>query len=277
MRIDVDWHVHSHHSPCGSPQAALGTLAANLCAAGVRRWGLADHVFTELNIPALEAARREFDQAVPAGQAVFAVEASVLRDWDLQETRRTGNIWGYHPGGPPGRLEMFLPEELVARLGIRYVIAGAHWALGAEMTVDDCVRCYHRQNMFLAEHPRVDIIAHPWWWRKQYFTPTETIEFLWLADFSVIPRSMHDEFASAVRQHGKRVELNASNISTEQPLTRRAEQYLEYLAGLKAAGCRFAVGSDSHAAEYRPQTPRLAEVLTRYGFDEADLWSGPDD
>ena len=30
------------------------------------------------------------------------------------------------------------------------------------------IRDYHRQNMFLATHPLVNIIAHPWWWSGRW-------------------------------------------------------------------------------------------------------------
>jgi hypothetical protein len=50
---------------------------------------------------------------------------------------------------------------------------------------------------------------------------------------------------------------------------------VEYLAGLKAAGCRFATGSDSHAGDCQPRPQRMADVLARAGFREADFWPGP--
>ena len=64
--------------------------------------------------------------------------------------------------------------------------------------LDAVIRDYHRQNMFLALHPLVTIVAHPWWWMGHWADgegnyPAEP----WLDDFACIPRSMHDEFAAA--------------------------------------------------------------------------------
>lgn len=278
MEIRFDCHVHTHRSPCGKPDATLQRMADEIRAAGIPRWGYADHLFTDRNVRDLEEARREFDALTDTAGAVFAVEASVLRDWDIRRTAKTGNIWGWHPGGPKGSLELYCPPELVERLGIRYVIAGAHWPLGARMTRKACVRDYHRQNIFLAEHPRVDIVAHPWWWRNK-FTPAcrVPIPFPWLEDFSIIPQSMHDEFAAATRENGKLVELNFTNILGESYSAWWHEQYLEYVVGLREAGCRFATGSDSHGPGYQPHPQDMLPVLERAGFTQADLWDGPDE
>ena len=54
-----------------------------------------------------------------------------------------------------------------------------------------------------------------------------------------------------------------------------ANQYLEYLVRLKEDGCRFATGSDSHAADYAAPQPIL-EILETAGFTQDDLWAGPD-
>lgn len=277
MRILFDCHVHTRRSPCGNAEASIAGLAPRIAAAGTPRWGLADHLFTERNVPDLEALRAEYDALSDRTNIVFAVEASVLRDWDIAETAKDGNIWGWRAGGPAGTLDLYLPQELRDRLGFQYVIAGAHWPLGAAMRRMAVVRDYHRQNMLLATHPQVDIVAHPWWWRTSFTTSCRLpLPFRWLEDFSIIPQSMHDEFSAAVRQHGKRVELNASNITTANYTERWHEQYLEYLVRLREDGCRFATGSDSHSAEYTaPQA--MLPILEKAGFTQDDLWAGPEE
>ena len=276
MQILFDCHVHTRHSPCGNDAAEVDRLAELVPRAGTPRWGLTDHLFTERNVPDLEAVRADYDALPDRSNVVFSVEASVLRDWDIRRTRMTRNIWGWHPGGPKGTLDLFLPDELVEQLGIRYVIAGAHWPLGTRMNRMDIVRDYHRQNMFLAQHPKVTVIAHPWWWRTKFMTRCVVpVTFRWLEDFSIIPQSMHDEFSAAVREHDKLVEINASNLLTENYSEQWHDQYLEYLVRLKEDGCRFATGSDSHAADYAAPQPIL-EILEKAGFTQDDLWAGPD-
>ncbi|NLX58150.1 MAG: hypothetical protein GXY74_03570 [Phycisphaerae bacterium] len=276
MQIRNDWHVHTRNSPCGNKDAALARLAERIAATEVTRWGVTDHIFTEQNIADLEAARREYDALPEKDHVAFAVEASVLRDWDIQRTRSEGNIWGWFPGGPPGQLDLVLPDEVVQRLGIQYVIAGTHWPLGAEMKPEAMVRDYHRQNMFLAEHPSVTIIAHPWWWRDKYTKANgEMVPFPWLADFSIVPQSMHDEFAAAARENGKIVEANASIVFSDKGGDRWRRQYGEYLALLRETGCTFSTGSDSHGADYTRWPEEFGDHLASLGFTEEDFWQGP--
>jgi histidinol phosphatase-like PHP family hydrolase len=277
MRILFDCHVHTRRSPCGHAEASVADLAPRVAAAGIPRWGTADHLFTACNVVDLESGRAEYDALADRSNVCFAVEVSVLRDWDIAETARDKNVWGWRPGGPPGELALYLPPELCARLGFQYVIAGAHWPLGAPMRRDAIVRDYHRQNMFLATHPQVDIIAHPWWWRTTYIMPCLLpLPFRWQDDFSIIPQSMHDEFAAAVREHGKRVELNAATILKPKYSARWHEQYLEFLVRLRESGCRFVVGSDSHSAEYAAPHA-IVPILEKAGFTQDDLWSGPEE
>ena len=79
-------------------------------------------------------------------------------------------------------------------------LAGTHWPMYVPLEREAVIRDYHRQNMFLATHPLVDIVAHPWWWMGHWMDrdgnfPAEP----WFDDFDVIPRSMHQEFAAAAK------------------------------------------------------------------------------
>jgi hypothetical protein len=172
------------------------------------------------------------------------------------------------------------PMQLLVKDGIHltpeaYKLIGAHWPLGAEMDRQAIVRNYNRQNMFLATHPQVTIVAHPWWWRTDFHTPGGSIEFRWLEDFSIIPESMHDEFAAAVREHGKIVEINTTMTMPKSYSEPWCERYRDYLAYLREAGCRFSIGGDSHAASYDRPPQAMGDVLERRGFSQGDLWTGP--
>ena len=141
------------------------------------------------------------------------------------------------------------------------------------------IRDYHRQKMFLATHPLVDIIAHPWWWMGAWMDEDGRYRTLpWLDDFRHIPRAMHDEFAGAVRENGKLVEINAGAILLNEsyPPSFRP-QYLEYLAMLKDARVRFAIGSDAHDVGYLARVKLMAADLDAVGITADDLWEGPTD
>ena len=276
--LDVDWHIHSRHSPCGKPEATLALITEQAAEAGIRDFGLTDHLHCRLGVPAMEAGRREFDALGDVPGFHFAVEVSCLREWDLERNDARGaegRIYGVQleRGPEGGPLTVFLPEDLKERLNIEYVIGGAHWPLGAPLEREAMIRSYHRQNMFLAAHPQVDIVAHPWWWAGAWQNDDGTYATLpWLDDFAVIPKSMHLEFAAATRENGKAVELSAAMLLTQQYPAHFRGQYRDYLALLKGAGAVFAIGSDSHAAGYMDRLGKIEDDVGSLGLSEEDLW-----
>ncbi len=289
MPITCDWHIHSHHSPeCKAhPDNAMAKLLAAIEACGITHYGITDHLHGTMNVAQLEASRREFDSLPDSPSRYFAVEVSCLREWDVQQTaaaepeQRSRWFW---PGGPENRLTLpLLDEELIERLGISYVIGGAHCPLGVPEPYDDedaVIRSYHRQNMFIATHPLADIVAHPWWWGLGYLSKDDPRyhTFAWTGDFNCIPLSMHDEFAAAAVEHGTAVEINASAslVNPNYPDTFRS-QYRDYLAYLKERGVQFSLGSDSHSwvdedDVYTPHTQYLEEDLQWLGIGTDELW-----
>ena len=106
--------------------------------------------------------------------------------------------------------------------------------------------------MFLATHPLIDIVAHPWWWMGHWQDssgsyPAEP----WFDDFGVIPRSMHREFATAALEHHTAIEINiAAMLLNPRYPERFVDQYMAYLSELQSSGVRLSIGSDCHLAHY---------------------------
>jgi hypothetical protein len=131
--------------------------------------------------------------------------------------------------------------------------------------------------MFLATHPLVDIVAHPWWWMGHWQSPDgRYVGDPWLDDFSKIPGSMHEEFGAAVVEHGKAIEINIGAIlrNPTYPST-FAGQYLQYLATLRARGARLSLGSDCHSARYGTDLATTETMLASIGIHDAGLWRLP--
>jgi hypothetical protein len=69
----------------------------------------------------------------------------------------------------------------------------------------------------------------------------------WMDDFTRIPQSVHDEFASAVLEHDKVVEINLCAMLFNLTYTDHFKrQYLEYLADLDRRGVKLSIGTDCH-------------------------------
>lgn len=278
--LTCDWHLHSNNS-CDSAALPISLLVQQAQEKGIVDYGVTDHIHTEFNLPDLVASRRDWLACDPPPGFHFGVEVSCVSCWELRELARGGHenpVYGLRSGGPEwAEPAIAITEEHIRELGIEYVVAGTHWPLYVPVSRENVIADYHRQNMFLATHPLVDIVAHPWWWMGHwrdegggYSTDP------WLDDFGKIPASMHEEFAAASVEHGTAVEINISAmlLNPEYP-DGFAPQYLEYLGELKRLGVTFSLASDCHSPTYDTDFETPAEMLASVGITDADLWRMP--
>ena len=275
MAITCDWHIHSRNS-CDGACMPVSVLVARAAEKGITDFGLTDHVHTPLNLPELQDSRREYLSGPRPDGFHFGVEVSCVSQWELDEIARRPPeraVCGIRKGGPPGAPPaLALTEEDITALEIEYVVGGTHWPLYVPIEREAVIRDYHRQNMFLAQHPLVDIVAHPWWWHGHWandrgmFTAEP-----WLDDFGRIPKSLHDEFAASVMANDKAVEINvlAMLLTARYPASFK-RQYVEYLAGLKDRGAQLCIGSDCHDADYGVDFATAERMLAAVGLCEQD-------
>jgi histidinol phosphatase-like PHP family hydrolase len=280
MKITSDWHIHSVNS-CDGASLAVSDLIPEAEAAGILDFGLTDHIHTPYNLPDLVRSREEFLANQPSPRFHFGVEVSCVSQWEIEEVatgRYEAPVYGLREGGPAeGALAIGLTAEDLTELGIEYVVGGTHWPMYIEVKRETVIRDYHRQNMFLATHPLVDIVAHPWWWmghwqddRGDYTTKP------WLDDFGHIPKAMHNEFAAAVIEHGTRVEINIAAMLLNPHYPRRfVQQYLDYLADLQSQGAVLCIGSDCHSVHYEIDFETAGEMLEDAGIKGEELWRLP--
>ena len=280
MTLTSDWHIHTHNS-CDEAALAVPDLVAAAAALGISDYGITDHIHTPVNLPDLEASRRDFLACNPSPRFHFGVEVSCVSAWELEEIAAGGRgkpVYGLRQGGPAGAAPAIgIAREDLERLGVEYVVGGVHWPLYVPFERETIIRDYHRQYLSMAAHPLVTIIAHPWWfmghWRDadgRYTTDP------WLDDFRKVPLSLHDELAAAAVEHGKAVEINvgACLMNGSYPETFTA-QYLEYLAFMKGRGVRFSLASDCHSRCYAPDFEKAAGMLESVGIRDEDLWRLP--
>ena len=271
MQITSDWHIHSRNS-CDDAALVVSDLIAEAPGAGIRDFGLTDHIHTPYNLSDLTRSRAEYLASDPSPRFHFGVEVSCVSQWELDEIARGGHkdpVYGLRSGGQPDcALAIGIGAEQLAQHGVEFVVGGTHWPLYVPFERQAIIRDYHRQNMFLATHPLVDIVAHPWWWMGHWqdstgMYPAEP----WFDDFGAIPQSMHDEFAAAAVEHGAAVEINLSAMLQSPHYPKRfVPQYLEYLAQLKSRGVPLCVGSDCHDEHYHIDFAAAARMLESVGI-----------
>jgi histidinol phosphatase-like PHP family hydrolase len=258
----------------------VADLVSEAAQAGIQDFGLTDHIHTPHNLPDLASSRQEFLSNHPSPRFHFGVEVSCVSQWELDRIAAGYNgarVYGIRTGGPADTpLAIGLSIEDIATYGVEYIVGGTHWPMFIPYEREAIIRNYHRQNMFLATHPLVDIVAHPWWWMGHWqdsqgnFTAEP-----WFDDFAVIPRSMHNEFAATVVECGTAVEINISaNLMNPHYPETFVQQYLDYLANLQSMGVKLSIGSDCHSAHYSIAFEKAGEMLARAGIKD-DFWTLP--
>ncbi len=281
MKLTSDWHIHSRNS-CDEASLAIADLIASAAEMGIEDYGITDHIHTPYNMPDLVASREEYLANAPSERFHFGVEVSCMSQWEIDEIA-TGAyenpVYGLRQGGPEGAdLAIGISDEDIDRLGIEYAVGGVHWPMYVPVERDIIIRDYHRQYLFMAQHPLVDIVAHPWWWMGHWKDADgRYTSDPWLDDFGKIPVSMHDEFAAATVEHGKAIEINISaNLMNTTYPDAFPGQYLEYLAYLKEKGVTFSLGSDCHSVRYDViDFEAAATMLESIGIRDEDLWRLP--
>ncbi len=277
MKFSSDWHIHTRNS-CDSASLVVSELIPAAQALGIEAFGITDHIHTPYNLPDLVASRREFDESEPPPNFHFGVEVSCVSQWELDEIatgKHANPVYGLRTGGPAGGpLAIGIGAEELDRLGVEYVIGGTHWPMYLPADRDAIICDYHRQNLFLATHPLVTIVAHPWWWMGYWKDDDGCYRGdPWIDDFGKIPASIHDEFAAAAVEHGTLVEANINGTLCNPAYPEAfGRQYAEYLAGLKERGVRLSLGSDCHSPRYTATFERAASLLEAVGIRDEELW-----
>lgn len=277
MPLTSDWHIHSEAS-CDCASLRMADLVREAEQAGIRDYGVTDHIHTPFNLPDLEQSRAAFLAVTRPSTFHFGVEVSCVSQWELDQIARGEGdrpVYGLRSGGPAGgALAIGISVADIRRLGIEYVVAGTHWPMYVPYEREAIIRDYHRQNMFLVTHPLVTIVAHPWWWMGHWQgADGRYCAEPWFDNFCAIPQSLHDEFAAAARSHGKAVEVNISALLLNPQYPEHfVQQYLGYLADLKAKGVRLSLGSDCHDAHYAIDYNAVEKLLATVGIEDRDFW-----
>ena len=262
-----DWHIHSVASYDASLHVA--DLIKQARAQGLTDYGLTDHVNVPSWIHFLKASRELVRQYARPGFH-FGVELTTISGYLERYDREHGPKEGYVRPDIPGPDPVAFPltAEELDECGVEYVIGAAHWVLEAPRTRDVIVRDMHRQNLFCACSPLVDIVGHPYCFFGTY--EDENGRQVPFDDLSIIPRSVHEELYAAIREHGKAMEANIGFFGGDHPESfRRA--YAEFLRAGFESGVPITVGTDCHGPLYADQNETCRRYLGAVGFTAADF------
>ena len=272
MKINQDWHIHTESS-CDEACMKMEDLVHEAKRLGIQNFGVSDHLHTDWNMPDIVNSKKQYDLLLSKTPELkqrfhFGVEVSCVSDWELDKIRRgdySGDItYGLRRAAPQSaKPAVAIDREIIEEMGISYVVGGVHWPLYGEFDRNKLIRDYHRQYMFLAENPDVDILAHYLWWleRKECENP--------FADFGNIPASMTQELAAALKENSCAYEINLEAMLYPELLTEKFKcEYLEYAALLQSMGVVLSIGSDCHSRHLTEiDYETYADIIEKAGID----------
>ena len=269
MLIHSDWHIHSEASYDST--LPISEIERNSLEFGFQKIGITDHLnyndekFTG-DLMASAKAIKELKQHCP--RAVHGVELTPIEKPLFDHLAKHGTHDGYIPPsvGTPYPIELAMTKEELMAIGVQYAIGAAHWrvdlpdARRLPADLNACIKEWYRQQMWLACDERVTILGHPWYHGKG----------LWYEDFSVIPHSMIDDLASALKENGKCAECNSHFFNSPLTSEKFKHQYAEFLRELFERGIPITYGSDSHNV-YEARHTAVETYLPTAGFRDGDL------
>ena len=281
MKILQDLHIHSHHS-CDSAAATLPDIKSERDALGLQHYAVTDHLHTRYNISDIESCRHAFLGYNFPENYHFGIEVSCVGTRECERVAAgdfiaSGDtpIYGFRdePELFDGRISIDLTEEDIKKYGIEFVVAGIHWPLGVVSTPREAIDNYFMLEMFLASHPLVDVVAHPWdsisLAAGGWFQYRDKEHICWEV-FKEIPQSYADRLGEEILKNGKLAEIN-------MPCTLNVPDFvtlymMKMYRSWKEMGVKFTIGSDQHAPHADAELfARMEKVLDEYGFTEDDF------
>jgi len=273
MIIHSDWHIHSEYSYDAA--LPLQALIEGARKQGLRRFGVTDHANynDEKFLGDLRASAKNV--ALAAGdcpEMILGVELTPIAKPEFDYIARTKTREGYIAPATdrPYGIELAASKEELIALGVRYAIGAAHWRVdvpdrkNADNSIDNLIREWYRQQMWLACDERVTVLGHPWYHGAG----------VWYEDFSVIPHSMNMDIAVALKENGKYVECNVGIMCAGKASEKFSFQYAEFLRELFEMGIPVTYGSDCHGKPdgvYPDRRPKAEKFLIAAGFKDGDI------
>ena len=269
MIINSDWHIHSEYSYDASN--SLEYIAEAAIAQGLSRIGITDHLnFNDEKFKGdiYASANAVHNTQKTYSNMVLGVELTPIERPEFDYIATCGKREGYIPPFQSSQyeLELGMTKAQLMSLGIRYAIGAAHWRLDVphakslQPDLNASIKDWYRQQLWLANDDRVTILGHPWYHGKG----------IWYEDFSVIPRSMNDDLAVALKENKKYVECNSDFFVSPKTSEKFRNQYAEFLRELFEMNIPITYGSDSHS-NYGDSRAEVERYLRSAGFVEGDI------
>ena len=254
-----DFHIHAGHVGCANATMQVPAIVEECQRLGVTDLAITDHMDRPEQLPAHMAIREEIARLEPDINVFFGAECNFL--------------------SPEGRF--FLDPEQMQEHGFQFVIGGIHdLYMDGQHDIGKLIAIQHRHHLLTCENPMVEVLVHPYWMARDWFTARG---WPFIDSLKVIPQAYVEELAQASVETGTAIEINATGILAHKNYAHLRAEYVDYLAALAEDGVTFSVGSDAHDITHLANIGVAWEVAEGIGLSEDRVWhprckplAGPD-
>lgn len=269
MIIHSDWHIHSNASYDST--LSLEEITKESHKFGFAKIGITDHAnYNDHKF--LSDLRTSADTVLSLKKSnpnvILGVELTPIAKPEFDHIAKHGAKDHYIApfSVTPYEIELAQTKDQLISLGVQYAIGASHWRVDVANAKDlpanlnDMIKEWYRQQLWLACEERVTVLGHPWYIGKG----------LWYEDLRIIPSSMNSEIAAALKENGKYVECNSHFFNTPKTTEKFRYQYAEFLKELHEMGIPVTYGSDAHNT-YAENHIATEKYLISAGFQDGDL------
>lgn len=259
VRIQHDFHLHTHLSLCADRGVTAADYAANARRLGLKKLGFSDHFWDA----SIEGANDFYQPQNYEHILQLKPELEQLRSDDLQI------FFGCEAEYDPYHHGVAVTEETAEKLDF-LLVPNSHTHM---MMPRDCYQPYRKHADFMLQAAReilnspvsryITAIAHPFSAVACPYPRGLLIDLITDEEFSRIFEMMAEKDVA--------FEINVSGMKQKTPeeIAQMSEMRMFRLA--KACGCRFLFGSDSHNAQSHDHYGNADLVAEMLDLKETDL------
>ena len=246
--LQCDFHIHTKYLGCANGTMEVPAIVAECERVGCTDIMITDHLNSLDRLPDHVPIRKDIAGLDPAINVFFGVELNFLGcDGDLP-----------------------VSEEIKEQAGFQFTIGGIHGAYIQQYDIEQLVAVQHRHHLLVCANPLVDMLVHPYWFRRGGFNNKG---WPWFDTMKAVPDSLARELGQASAETGTAIEINACAIFAGDGYSERFKaEYVDYLAVVADAGATFSLGSDAHDISHLGNIAMVWDIAERLGLSEQQIW-----
>ena len=243
-----DSHIHTKYLGCANGTMEVPAIVRECKRLGVTSLGITDHLNSldklELHVPI----KKDIEALDTEIAVYFGVELNFL-------TADGGFAWN---------------AEIKEQGGFQFAIGGIHRTYLDNYDLEKIVDVQHRHHLKTCRDPLVDVLVHPYWFRKGEF---DEKEWPWFDSMQPVPESYARELGQTAKETGTAIEINGgANLANPTYSDRYVKEYIAFLSVVAEEGACFALGSDAHDIGRLKDIQRAWQVAEQLHLTPDRVW-----